>query len=101
MQVAPAEIEAELLRHSNVAEAAVVGDKHKVFGERAKAWIVLKDVPTTEQEAETLKEELAEGIAGCLPETHWLGNRIEFTSAIPKSPAGKVLKRLLREKVDQ
>jgi acyl-CoA synthetase (AMP-forming)/AMP-acid ligase II len=85
-QVAPAELEALLLSHPAVADAAVVPFPDEEAGEVPKAFIVLK----TDASAEELKEYVAEQVA-----PYKKIRRMEFIEQIPKSPSGKILRRVL------
>jgi acyl-coenzyme A synthetase/AMP-(fatty) acid ligase len=97
VQVAPADIEAVLLKHSDVAEAAVIGQPHDLLGEQAKAFVVRKQAEMNDEEAEALKESIRDHVQGSLPETHWLGNRVVFLKSLPRNSGGKLLKRLLKK----
>ncbi|HYA51195.1 MAG TPA: hypothetical protein VEG33_08480, partial [Streptosporangiaceae bacterium] len=88
-QVAPAELEAALLTHPAVADAAVVRRRDALAGEIPKAFVVLR-APASEQE---LMAWVAERVAG-----YKRVRQVEFTDSIPKSPAGKILRRLLAER---
>jgi 4-coumarate--CoA ligase len=87
-QVAPAEIEAVLLTHPKVADAAVVGRPDEEAGERPVAHVVAGAAPL---DADEVKAYVAARLASykALSEVH-------FVDAIPKSPSGKILRRLLR-----
>ena len=87
-QVAPAELEAVLLTHPAVADAAVVRKRDALAGEVPKAFIVRK-APASAQE---LMAWVAERVAG-----YKRVRQVEFTDSIPRSPAGKILRRLLVE----
>jgi acyl-CoA synthetase (AMP-forming)/AMP-acid ligase II len=86
MQIAPAEIEAVLLGHPAVADAAVVPLAHEEAGEVPKAFVVLKGEVT----AADLMAYVAERVA-----PYKKVRCIEITAQIPKSPSGKILRRLL------
>jgi acyl-CoA synthetase (AMP-forming)/AMP-acid ligase II len=86
MQVAPAELEAVLLGHPSVADCAVVGLRDDEAGEVPKAFIVLKGEATSEQ----IMGYVAERVA-----PYKRLRCVEFTDQIPKSPSGKILRRLL------
>jgi acyl-CoA synthetase (AMP-forming)/AMP-acid ligase II len=88
MQVPPAELEALLLTHPAVADAAVVPLKDEDAGEIPRAFVVLK-APAT---ADELMAYVAERVA-----PYKKIRRLEFIDAIPKSPSGKILRRLLRD----
>jgi len=86
LQVAPAELEAVLLSHPAVADAAVIPSPDEEAGEVPKAFVVLK-APVT---AEELMDYVAQRVAPFKKV-----RRIEFVSQIPKSPSGKILRRVL------
>jgi acyl-CoA synthetase (AMP-forming)/AMP-acid ligase II len=88
MQVAPAELEALLLTHPAVADAAVVPLKDDECGELPRAFIVTK-APAT---AEELMAFVADRVA-----PYKKVRRVDFIDVIPKSPSGKILRRLLRD----
>jgi len=85
-QVPPAELEALLLTHSCVADAAVVPCPDDEAGEVPKAFVVLKE----DVSAEELMNFVAERVA-----PHKKIRKFEFIDKIPKSPSGKILRRLL------
>jgi acyl-CoA synthetase (AMP-forming)/AMP-acid ligase II len=85
-QVAPAELEAVLLSHPAVADAAVIPCPDNQAGEIPKAFIVLKDAATIEE----LSSFVAERVA-----PYKKIREIEFIDQIPKSPSGKILRRVL------
>ncbi|HLM24794.1 MAG TPA: AMP-binding protein [Pyrinomonadaceae bacterium] len=88
LQVAPAELEAVLLSHPSVADAAVIPCPDDEAGEVPKGIIVLKE-PTDPQ---ALLEFVAERVA-----PHKRIRHLEFVDKIPKSPSGKILRRVLVE----
>jgi acyl-CoA synthetase (AMP-forming)/AMP-acid ligase II len=88
-QIAPAELEAVLVSHPAVSEAAVVPSPDDEHGEVPKAFVVLKSAATP--------EELMEFVAGCVASYKKI-RRLAIVEAIPKSPSGKLLRRVL---VDQ
>jgi acyl-CoA synthetase (AMP-forming)/AMP-acid ligase II len=88
-QVAPAELEELLLQHPAVADAAVVRSPDARAGEVPKAFVVLS-APAS---AEELIAWMAERVA-----PYKRIRRIEFIDAIPKSPSGKILRRILMER---
>src|SRR5437899_8389495 len=89
--VYPREVEEVLFMHPAVAEAAVIGIPDAYRGESVKAFVVLKAGATaTEDEIVAFcKERLA---AFKVPKA------VEFTTDLPKSLVGKVLRRELRER---
>ena len=89
MQVPPAELEAALLSHLAVADAAVVPLADAECGEIPRAFVVLKGSVT----ADELMAHVAEQVA-----PYKKVRRVDFVDAIPKSPSGKILRRLLRDR---
>jgi len=90
MQVAPAELEALVLTHPAVADAAIIPSPDEEAGEVPKAFIVLK------QGQQVPAEELMEFVAGKVA-PHKRIRRLEFIAQIPKSASGKILRRVLVE----
>jgi acyl-CoA synthetase (AMP-forming)/AMP-acid ligase II len=88
-QVAPAELEALLLSHPAVADAAVIPSPDEEAGEVPKAFVVLQ----AEAKAEELMAFVAERVA-----PYKKVRRIEVVDEIPKSAAGKILRRVLVER---
>ena len=92
-QVAPAELEALLLTHPAVADAAVIRKASETHGEVPKAFVVKRaDANVT---ADEIMAFVADRVAPYKKVRH-----VEFVDAIPKSPAGKILRRelVVREK---
>ena len=87
-QVPPAELEAVLLTHPCVADAAVIPCPDDEAGAVPKGIIVLKE----EIEPAAILEYVAERVA-----PHKRIRHLEFTDKIPKSPSGKILRRVLVE----
>ena len=91
MQVAPAELEALLLTYPAVLDVAVVRRPDEEAGEVPKAFIVLKPDPVSKAAtAEAIMAWVAERVA-----PHKRVRLVEFIEQIPKSPSGKILRRLL------
>jgi acyl-CoA synthetase (AMP-forming)/AMP-acid ligase II len=86
LSVAPAELEALLLTHPAVADAAVVRHPDAAAGEVPKAYIVRRDAVS--------ERELMDWVAGRVAPYKQV-RLVEFTDSIPKSPSGKILRRLL------
>ncbi|MGH2362781.1 MAG: AMP-binding protein, partial [bacterium] len=90
-QVWPREIEEVISEHPAVAEVGVAGLPDKMRGERAKAWIVLH--PGHEVSQSDIKTHCRERLAPYKVPSHY-----EFVAELPKSAAGKVLRRVLRQR---
>jgi acyl-CoA synthetase (AMP-forming)/AMP-acid ligase II len=88
-QVAPAELEALLLTHPSVADACVIGVPDEEAGEVPKGFVVLQ--------GETAPDELMAYVAERVT-PHKRIRRLEVVDAIPKSPSGKILRRVLAER---
>jgi acyl-CoA synthetase (AMP-forming)/AMP-acid ligase II len=92
-QVAPAELEALLLEHPEVADVAVIGVPDVNVGELPTAFVVMRAGGAVTADA------LIEHIAGRVA-TYKRIRRVEFIDDIPKSAAGKILRRELRVAAD-
>ncbi len=88
-QVAPAELEAIVVSHPAVADAAVVASPDEEAGDIPKAYVVLQSPAS----ADELMRFVADRVA-----PYKKVRRIEFIDEIPKSPSGKILRRLLLER---
>lgn len=88
--VYPAEVEAVLAGHPQVADVAVIGIPDDRWGETVKALIVPK--PGTEPAADEIVEWAKERLAG-----YKRPRSVDFVESIPRNPSGKILKRQLRE----
>ncbi|WP_408899776.1 long-chain-fatty-acid--CoA ligase (plasmid) [Nocardioides sp. R1-1] len=82
------DLETELMAHSAVREAAVVGVADERWGERPLAFAVLDGATTKEELTAFLAKRVAKW---------WLPERIRFVEAIPRTTTGKPDKRLLRQ----
>jgi long-chain acyl-CoA synthetase len=85
-QVAPAELEAILRSHPAVADAAVIPVPDERAGELPKAYVV----PAQQVTPQELIDYVAARVA-----PHKRIHQVSFTDAIPTSPSGKTLRRLL------
>jgi 4-coumarate--CoA ligase len=93
-QVPPAELEAMLLTHPQVADAAVIGLPDDEAGEIPAAYVVLK--PGQDVTAADIQSFVAEKVA-----SYKQVRRLTFVDAIPKSASGKILRRVLRDQATQ
>jgi len=88
--VYPREVEESLLAHPDIAEACVFGVPDEVWGEAVKAVVVLRQGHNTT--AENIIAYCRENLTG-----YKRPKSVEFAATLPKSPAGKILKRQLRD----
>ncbi len=88
MQIAPAELEAVLLGHPSVADAAVVPLDNEDAGQVPKAFVVLKSDATPAE----IMGYVAERVAPFKKL-----RALEIIDQIPRSPSGKILRRVLVE----
>ncbi|XP_065197322.1 probable 4-coumarate--CoA ligase 1 [Sycon ciliatum] len=91
-QVAPAELERELLSHPLIDDAAVIGVPDDREGELPRAFIVRKS--GTEMSEKDVMSFMEKQVAPFKQ----LDGGIVFMDVIPKSAAGKILRRELRDK---
>ncbi len=96
-QVAPAELEAHLLTHPAVDDCAVISIPHERDGEAPKAFVVTP-ASMAGRSDEEMAAEISKYVQDHKAHYKWLKGGVEFIDAIPKSPSGKILRRLLRDK---
>ncbi|MGI9066828.1 MAG: AMP-binding protein [Pyrinomonadaceae bacterium] len=92
-QVAPAELEGLLLLHPSIADAAVIPSRDEEAGEVPKAFVVLKN----ETSGDEIGQEIIDFVAARVAPYKRIRS-LEFVSEIPKSPAGKILRRVLKDR---
>jgi fatty-acyl-CoA synthase len=91
VNIYPAEIEAALLLHEGIQDAAVVGVPHETWGEVGIAFIVLR--PDRTVSATELGEYLMKGLA-----KYKVPREFIFVETLPRTAYGKVVKRELQER---
>jgi len=92
-KVWPREVEEVLLQHPSVSEVGVIGVADPVSGEAVKAFAVLKP-------GESIRErDLIDYARGRIA-VYKAPRFVEFIDALPRNPAGKVLKRELRARAN-
>ena len=112
-QVAPAELEAVLLTHPDVVDAAVIGVEDDYSGELPRAYVVRRSVAgkmpeadvefnkeqsTQENKSPTITEgDIYEWVKERVAAYKRLDGGIVFIEEIPKSASGKILRRVLRD----
>ncbi len=94
VNIYPAEIEATLIQHPDVGEVAVVGVPNPDLGEQVHAVIVPR--PGTNPDAASLNAFSHERLSGMKRPRSW-----EFVDELPRSEAGKLLRRILKERYIQ
>lgn len=96
-RIGPIEVENALQEHPAVTECAVIGSPDAERGEIVKAFVVLRNgfAPS-----EALKLELQEHVKQATAPYKY-PRAIEFTTELPKSAAGKLLRRVLRDAEDR
>jgi fatty-acyl-CoA synthase/long-chain acyl-CoA synthetase len=89
--VYPAEVEAAVARHPAVAEVAVIGVPDERWGEAIRACVVLRagEEATPRQLTLAAREHLAD---------FKIPSQWDFVTGLPRNPAGKILRRILRDK---
>ncbi|MCP4666667.1 MAG: long-chain fatty acid--CoA ligase [Deltaproteobacteria bacterium] len=88
----PSDVEAVLMKHPEVKDVAVIGAPDAVRGQSIKAFVVLKE------EGGAGKKELLAFCRERLP-AYKVPKSIVFRDDIPRNPAGKPLRRVLREEI--
>ena len=88
--VFPREVEDLLADHPDVVDVTVLGVEDPEFGQRLKAFAVLKEGGTADEAA--LKVHVKNNLA-----RYKVPREIVFLDALPRNPTGKVLKRVLKE----
>jgi O-succinylbenzoic acid--CoA ligase len=87
--VLPAEVEAVLMRHPDVVDAAAVGRADPEWQEAVTAVVVLGNGAATD--AEELRRHCAESLA-----RHKVPKRFDFVTELPRTASGKLVRRALR-----
>ena len=90
-----AEVESALVAHKTVAEAAVVGRPHEIKGQGVVCFVTLKG---NTKESDALMKELRNHVGkviGAIAKP----DEIYFTTILPKTRSGKIMRRLLKELV--
>jgi fatty-acyl-CoA synthase len=92
VNVYPAEVEGVLEQHPALGEVAVIGVEDKEWGERVRAFVVVRPGQTVDEGA--LRAWARERLAGPKVPRDFV-----FLDALPRNPTGKVLKRELRARM--
>ncbi len=93
-RIGPEEIETTLATHPAVADVGVIGIPDALRGQIAKAFVVLKpgQTATPEELIEYCKDKIAR---------YKLPREVVFVNELPRTPTGKLLRRVLRQKESQ
>lgn len=94
-QVPPAEIEALLLTHKQIKDAAVVGKPDEVCGELPFAFVV------KQPNAQLTEDEVLKFVAENASPAKRLRGGVRFIDEIPKNASGKILRRVLRDMLNK
>ncbi|EDN06280.1 hypothetical protein HCAG_02883 [Histoplasma mississippiense (nom. inval.)] len=95
-QVAPAEMESHLLSHPAVADCCVISVPDRVAGELPKAFVVKS--PSAGNDDAAIIKSIQKYVEDHKARYKWLKGGVEFIEAIPKSPSGKIMRRVLRDR---
>merc|ERR1719199_1799981 len=93
-RIGSAEVEHALVSHPKAAEAAVVGFPHEVKGSGLFCYVILKDGAGPGDDA--LRGELKQAVRKEVG-SFAMPDQIIFTSALPKTRSGKIMRRILRK----
>ena len=95
-QVSPAELQAVLMLHPDIWDAAVIGILHPKdeTTETPRAYIVKK--PGTDVDLADIKNHMSNYLARYKS----LDGGVVFVDSIPKNPAGKILRKILKDRAD-
>ncbi|XP_012942880.1 probable 4-coumarate--CoA ligase 5 [Aplysia californica] len=88
-QVAPAELEALLLGHSEVADVAVIGKPDENAGELPTAFVVRK------KGSEVTEQDIVQFVQERVAPSKRLRGGVQFIDEVPKNPSGKILRRII------
>jgi acyl-coenzyme A synthetase/AMP-(fatty) acid ligase len=92
-RIGPLEVENAVLEHPDVQECAAVSSPDPQRGEIVKAFVVLRaGIPASEMLAKEIQEHVKRVTA-----PYKYPRKIEFVTDLPKTPTGKIQRRLLRE----
>jgi acetyl-CoA synthetase len=95
--IGPIEVEGAINKHPAVEECAVIGSPDKNRGNIVKAVVVLKKGIAG---SDSLEEDIKNFVKTRLSK-HEYPRKIEFTTELPKTPDGKIKRKLLKEKEKQ
>jgi fatty-acyl-CoA synthase len=89
--VFPREVEELLVRHADIEDAAAIGVPDEDFGQRLRAFVVLRD--GADLDADAVRAFVKDNLA-----RFKVPRDVEFVDELPRNPSGKILKRELAER---
>ncbi|MGZ6228620.1 MAG: acyl-CoA synthetase [Candidatus Binataceae bacterium] len=92
--ISPKEVESALMEHPAVLEAAVVGIPDPQVGARVKGFVALRAGYAA---SDALAEEIRAYVRGVIA-PYKVPHQVEFLAELPKTPNGKILRRVLRDR---
>ncbi len=95
-RIGPEEVEDALVKHPAVADAGVIGVPDPIREQSTKAFVILKPGQTP---SEQLKQQIIDSCREYIA-VYKLPREIEFVSELPRTPQGKLLRRVLRSKAE-
>lgn len=96
--MAPAELEAHLLTHPAVADCCIIPVPDDAAGELPKAYVVKSSSVGLEDNDRMVARDIQKHVEQHKARHKWLRGGVAFVESIPKSPSGKILRRMLRDK---
>jgi len=96
-RIGPEEVEDALVKHPAVADAGVIGVPDPIREQSTKAFVILKLGQTP---SEQLKQQIIDSCRDYIA-VYKLPREIEFVSELPRTPQGKLLRRVLRAKAEK
>ena len=85
------------MSHPSVKDCAVIQIPHEKSGEVPKAFIVKSSSVGLEENDRLIARDIKKYVEQHKAQYKWLVGGVEFIEEIPKSPSGKILRRLLRD----
>lgn len=95
-RIGPEEVEEAVLKHPAVADAGVIGVPDPVRGQNTKVYVILKPEHAPSDE---LKQQIIDSCREYVA-VYKLPRDVEFVSQLPRTLAGKLLRRVLREQAE-
>jgi 2-aminobenzoate-CoA ligase len=95
-RIGPEEVEDALVKHPAVADAGVIGVPDPIREQSTKAFVILKPGQTP---SEQLKQQIIDSCREYIA-VYKLPREIEFVTELPRTPQGKLLRRVLRAKTE-